>query len=121
MHCYLQNLLYIFLYVLWFCLACFWTPNDVPFFLHNISLPTVVVKMGYRVLPPIVFIVAMYYMAPKIKIGKSWVWQILMELGRISLGIYVVQWLSKTYLRNACYLYFLMFISSFMRLYCFLG
>lgn len=83
------------LFILWFCLACFWMPNGIPFFLENLPLPTALVKMGYRILPPIVFIFAMYCIVPKIRTWKSWVWQLLMELGKTSLGIYVVHMVVK--------------------------
>lgn len=84
------------IFVLWALMACFWTPNGTPFFLQSIPVvPAKLLQLGYRMLTPVVFILWMYAAAPKMKVGKNWIWRRLIELGQISLGVYVAHMVVK--------------------------
>lgn len=84
------------IFVLWALMACFWTPNGTPFFLQSIPVvPAKLLQLGYRMLTSVVFILWMYAAAPKMKVGKNWIWRRLIELGQISLGVYVAHMVVK--------------------------
>lgn len=84
------------IFAIWFVMACFWTPNDLPFFLKGISfVPSKLLQLVYRMLTPVVFIVWMFSTAPKMKVGDSCIWKMLIEFGQISLGIYVAHMVVK--------------------------
>lgn len=78
------------IFLIWAIMACFWTPNNLPFFLEDIPLiPVKVLQLGYRMMTPVVFIIWMYSVAPYMKNSNSWLWKTLIELGQMSLGIYL--------------------------------
>lgn len=84
------------LFALWLIMACFWTPNGIPCFLSGVPhVPSAAVRMSYRVIVPVVFIIAMVSAGPKIRVGNAYVWQQLIELGQVSLGIYAAHMVVK--------------------------
>ena len=84
------------LFALWFILAFFWTPNGIPFFLKVVPyVPSVVVRMLYRMIVPVVFIIAMVSAGSRMSAGVSQGWRLLIEFGQVSLGIYVVHMVVK--------------------------
>ena len=84
------------LFALWFAMACFWTPNGLPFFMEKIPfVPLKLLQIAYRMLTPMVFVVAMYAAAPMLGHYKGKVWDKLIEFGQISLGIYLVHMVVK--------------------------
>lgn len=92
----LKSYVALIIFVLWVVMACFWTPNGLPFFLRNIPfIPDRILQLAYRMLTPLVFIVWMYAISPKIKIANNRLRNILIELGQISLGIYLVHMVVK--------------------------
>lgn len=97
----------IALFLIWAIMACFWTPNDLPFFLENIPLiPHKVLQLGYRMLTPVIFILGMYSFAPHMKVGISWIWKIIIELGQTSLGLYLAHMLFKSILADIMFDWF---------------
>lgn len=92
------------IFALWAVMACFWEPNELPVFLKNFSfIPNRVLQLTYRMLTPLVFIVWMYAVSPKIKITNNRLRNILIELGQISLGIYVVHMVVKNLFAQVIY------------------
>ncbi len=99
-----QELLICGCFFLWLLMACFWTPNDIPFILKDVHfIPSQLLQLCYRMLTPMVFLVWMYSVAPKIKVGNSWIWKLLIEFGQISLGIYVVHMVVKNLFAQKLY------------------
>lgn len=87
------------LFILWFIMACYWTPNDLPFFLEKVKfIPSKILQMMYRISVPVIFVIAMYLLAPRLKGSGSGLWKILVDIGQISLGIYLVHMVIKRYL-----------------------
>ena len=88
-----------FLFIMWAAMSYFWTPNGVPLFLKSVPfISTKLIQMVYRILTPIIFIIWMYSVAPKMSIGSNWIWQRLIELGQMSLGIYTAHMVVKNLL-----------------------
>lgn len=89
----------ILLFLLWFVLACYWTPNNTPPFLSgNSFIPSKILQLSYRMFVPIVFCIAMYLLVPYLKKTSNVIWKILVEIGQISLGIYLVHMVLKRYI-----------------------
>lgn len=87
------------LFILWFIMACYWTPNDLPFFLEKVKfIPSKLLQMMYRISVPVIFVIAMYLLAPRLEGSDSGLWKILVDIGQISLGIYLVHMVIKRYL-----------------------
>lgn len=84
------------IFALWLAMACFWTPNGLPFFLEQIPyMPTKILQLGYRMLVPMMFILWMYSIAPKVMVNDNMIWKLLIELGQISLGMYAAHMVVK--------------------------
>lgn len=87
------------LFIFWFILACFWTPNDLPFFLEPLHyIPTKILQLSYRILVPIIFVIAMFILASRLKNYKNHVWYAFKYVGEISMGIYLVHMAIKRYI-----------------------
>lgn len=95
-----RNVIWLFgLFALWFIMACYWTPNGLPFFLEKVSyVPSRLLQLAYRCLTPIVFVIAMYLLVPRLKKTNNYLWKMLIDLGQISLGIYLVHMVIKRYI-----------------------
>ncbi len=92
------------IFALWAAMALYWTPNGIPFFLEGITfVPTKILQLAYRMITPTVFIVWMYAVAPKIRISNNWIRNILIELGQVSLGLYVTHMVVKQLFAEALF------------------
>lgn len=86
-------------FVLWFIMACFWTPNDLPVFLERITfVPSKLLQLSYRMIVPVIFVFAMYLLASRLKEYTNPIWRAFMYIGEISLGIYLVHMVMKRYM-----------------------
>ena len=92
-----NNWLLLIMVVIWFILGSFWKPlPEVSLLVSWIFfIPDSLLNIGYRMVTAIVFVLLMVGIGPKMVVGKNWIWKKLMELGRLSLGIYVVHMVLK--------------------------
>lgn len=89
----------IVLAIVWFALGSFYKARGVPEPVAWIPvIPGSITSIAYRMITALVFILLMFGVAPKIKSGTSRFWQLLLEFGKLSLGIYVVHMVVRMWL-----------------------
>ena len=92
------------LIALWACMAFFWKMHELPFFMNQIPLPSAMMQYAYRFITAIIAIYVIMSLAPKV-LNKDVSWnKLLVVLGQISLGIYVVHLLLIPYITQVIWL-----------------
>ena len=80
--------LLVVLAVLWFAMAWFWNMHKLPSFLSSIPVPQSLMQYAYRFLTAFVAIYVLFGVAPKY-LDNNEKWNApMLQLGKISLGIY---------------------------------
>lgn len=95
-----SNFCLIVMVVIWAIMAWFWNMHELPPFLVSIPLPKAMMQYSYRFITGMIAIYVILCVAPKfMNIVSIWN-KPLIELGKISLGIYVVHLLLIPYITH---------------------
>ena len=85
--------LQVILCVCWAFLAWFWQMHELPIFMKGLPLPTTIMQYAYRFITAAIAVYLLLVLSPKI-INSTRKWnQPLVNLGKISLGIYAVHFI----------------------------
>ena len=85
--------LLVLLGVCWAFLAWFWQMHELPVFMYGLSLPVTILQYAYRFVTAAIAVYLLLVLSPKILNSTSKWNQLLVKLGRISLGIYAVHFI----------------------------
>ena len=86
------------LVIVWALMAWYWNMHELPPFLSSMRLPSTIMQYAYRFITGLIAIVVILYSAPKM-LDTIATWnKPFIQLGHISLGIYVVHLLLIPYI-----------------------
>lgn len=80
----------ILLFAIWFLLASFWRPNALPVFIHLTGGAATMLRFVYKFAVAAVAVFFLFSVTPRALNGTSVINQVLVWLGKYSLGIYVI-------------------------------
>ncbi len=85
--------LLVLLGVCWAFLAWFWQMHELPAFMKGLSLPATIMQYAYRFVTAAIAVYLLLVLSPRV-LNSTLKWnQPLVNLGKISLGIYVVHFM----------------------------
>lgn len=88
------------LFILWILLGWSWGMHQIPSFLLTITLPQTLMLYVYRFVTALIAVYVLFFVS-KLKLNKKISWNMpLIELGKISLGIYVIHMILMPIINN---------------------